>query len=70
MHIVLIDDHQLIIETIKNMLMTQPEVNKVTCITNVADFMESTPLNIDMIICDLMMPGTNGLKLIEYCRKS
>jgi len=70
MHVVLIDDHEVIVESLSHMLAKHDEITRITCITSVAAFMEQPPVDADVIVCDLIMPGNDGMRLIEYCRKN
>jgi DNA-binding NarL/FixJ family response regulator len=69
MKITLVDDHPLFADSIKLILLQQNNIDEVTTYSNGSDFLlnckTETP---DIIILDLMMPGIDGLKVLEnYC---
>lgn len=70
MKIVLIDDHQLITESLKSLLEQQEHIEKVNTYSDAATFLaEMSPQSLpDVLITDLVMEGINGLKLVEICR--
>lgn len=71
MIIALIDDHPVLTEAIKNLLLQQPGVGQVKSFDSASVFLEQRMLPApDLIITDLMMPGINGIKFIEICRET
>ncbi|XZF16562.1 response regulator [Chitinophagaceae bacterium MMS25-I14] len=70
MNVVLVDDHTLFLETLKGALEKDPGIRSVTCFSSGTAFQDAGIRDIDLLICDLIMDGMNGLKVIEYCRKS
>ena len=70
MFIALIDDHPLLTESIKSTLLLQPGIGQVKTFNNADIFLSEKMVPLpDIIISDLMMPGSNGIKLIETIRK-
>lgn len=72
MKISIIDDHQIITESLKKLLLQSTEINEVDTYPNADTFLnfitaESLP---DVIITDLLMPGTNGMELVEKIRET
>ncbi|MBL7703078.1 MAG: response regulator transcription factor [Ferruginibacter sp.] len=69
MTINLIDDHSLLTESVKNLLMQQPGITDVTTFESGVAFVEAKHIiPPDIVISDLMMPGgVNGIKVTEYC---
>lgn len=69
MKIALVDDHPMLTEPIKSMLLQQPDVFEVKTYSSAVKFLaELTSYAPDIIITDLMMPDINGMDLIEKCR--
>ena len=69
MIIALVDDHPILTESIKNLLLAMPGVAQVKTYNNPALFLEEKRfLAPDIIILDLMMPDINGMKVIEICK--
>lgn len=69
MNLVLIDDHQLIRESLQQLIQKQDSSIEITLYADAAMFLadvqnHSLP---DVLITDLLMPGINGIKLIEIC---
>lgn len=70
MLIALVDDHALLTESIKNALLLQPGIDQVKTYNSADIFLSEKMIPVpDILITDLMMPGTNGLKLVEGVRK-
>ncbi|MFL9483867.1 response regulator transcription factor [Chitinophagaceae bacterium LWZ2-11] len=71
MNIVLIDDHKIVTDAIKNILLLDPAVKEVRTFINGKSFLDS--LNDfwlpDIIITDLLLPGITGMELIEEVKK-
>ena len=71
MIITLLDDHAILTESIKSLLLKLPEVEQVKTYNDPALFLaEEMLVAPDIIIVDLMMPGINGMKVIEICRSN
>ncbi len=69
MYIVIIDDHPLLTESVKNLLQQQPGITEVKTFNTADSFLSEKMIPFpDIIICDILMPGTNGLKLLETCQ--
>jgi len=69
MVIALVDDHPLLAEALKSILLLQPNVGQVKIYNSAAVFLAEKAVSLpDIVITDLMMPETNGLKLVETCR--
>ena len=70
MIVALVDDHSVLTESIKNVLLLEPDIDKVLTYQSADLFMsEKMPDFPDVLITDLMMPGTNGLKFVGLLRK-
>ncbi|MEO6286087.1 MAG: response regulator transcription factor [Dyadobacter sp.] len=69
MNIVLVDEHQLLTDTLRNLLLLMPEVDDVETYTEGKEFLAlrsfSPP---DVLIMDLIMNGVNGLELLDVCK--
>lgn len=71
MKIVLLDDHAMLTESVKELLLQQSFVEEVKTYQNAAKFIdEASTLCPDIVICDLMMPDINGIKLLEMFQSS
>lgn len=70
MNILIIDDHQLFANTLRNLLLTKQGVKEVFLCTDGNYNYESYLSKTDLIICDLVIPDQNGLKIIEHIRKA
>ena len=69
MIIALVDDHPVLTESIRNLLLLQPGVGQVKTYNSASLFLAEKMITPpDIIITDLMMPGVNGMKLIEDCK--
>lgn len=73
MNIALIDDHQMLTDSIRNILAADPLVQEVRTFTSAEEFL-SAALSTwfpDIIITDLLMPGgMTGLELVEKIKQS
>ncbi len=67
MKISIIDDHQIITESLKKLLLRSTAIREVDTYPNADVFLNTvTAASLpDVIITDLLMPGTSGLELIE-----
>src|SRR5574343_1603688 len=66
MKILLVDDHKIVIEGLKELLLKSDKVSSVKTITNpklVIPYLNSNPIN--AIITDINMPEISGIELIE-----
>jgi DNA-binding NarL/FixJ family response regulator len=69
MKIALIDDHPMLTEPIKNMLLQENSVSEVRTYTSALKFLTEVALFApDVVVTDLMMVDINGMDLIEKCR--
>jgi DNA-binding NarL/FixJ family response regulator len=70
MLITLVDDHPLLTESIRNTLLLQPGIEQVKTYTGADTFLSDKMIPLpDILITDLMMRGTNGLRLVEEINK-
>ncbi|OFX36640.1 MAG: hypothetical protein A2X08_10875 [Bacteroidetes bacterium GWA2_32_17] len=67
--ILLVDDHQILIDGIKNMLEEKGFiiVNKAYDTLSALEFLEKYP--VEIIITDISMPGEDGIELIKKVKK-
>lgn len=67
--LLVVDDHQILIDGLYNMLQDTPYqiINKAQNSEQALEILETE--QVDIIICDLQMPGTSGLDLIRTIRK-
>lgn len=72
MKICIIDDHQIITESLKKLLLRSTEVEVVDTYPDADTFLEAiTAASLpDIIITDLLMPGTNGIELVEKVKET
>lgn len=68
--IALIDDHKILLESLKNLLEQQPFVAWVNGFSRAKDFLQSVEggLVYDLLITDLQMPEMHGLELLGYLK--
>jgi DNA-binding NarL/FixJ family response regulator len=69
MDIVLVDEQQLLTDSLQNLLLLMPEVDEVETYMDGKEFLthrSSTPP--DILVMDLMMNGLTGLDLLDVCR--
>lgn len=67
MNIALIDDHQLLTDSLKAVLRAGDNSQNIKTFISADAFLMSS-WHPDIIITDLLMPGTNGIELIEKLR--
>ncbi len=67
MKISIIDDHQIITESLKKLLLRNAIIREVNTFPDADSFLDKvTPGTLpDVVITDLLMPGTNGIEFIE-----
>jgi len=71
MRVIFVDDDQNVLEGLKRMLvplMGSMQMEFFDLAADALDFMKSSPC--DLVICDLQMPGFNGVQLLEKIRAS
>ncbi len=69
MTIAIIDDHQLLLDSLKNLLLSSKKFKVVKCYTNGNDFLNERLNNPpEIILADLQMPKLNGIDFIEKCK--
>lgn len=70
LRVALIDDHKILLESLKNLLEQQPFVKWVKAFSRAQDFVRSLEggLAYDLLITDLQMPEMHGLELLGYLK--
>ena len=70
MNLLIVDDEYYSVESIKRKLETnRPEINQIFCAYNISQALDCFAGNeIDIMICDIEMPGGNGLELLNAIR--
>ncbi|WP_257668789.1 response regulator [Parapedobacter tibetensis] len=70
MKVSILDDHTLIVESIRGVLNKMPGISEITLYTNPLLFLKEISVNYhpDLLITDLIMPSMGGLDLIEHCK--
>jgi len=62
--ILLVDDHQIIRDGVKTMIIDEPDIDFVGCASNGSDALEMVKLYLpDIVISDISMPDMNGIEL-------
>jgi DNA-binding NarL/FixJ family response regulator len=70
MKIALIDDHRLLTEAIRNTLIDHKQVREVVVYNSAEQFLETAKASdYDIMVLDLMMPGMDGMQLLEICKE-
>lgn len=71
MYLVLIEDHRLLAESVRNLLVREIEGAEVKIYHTGTAFIEETHhLCPDVIITDLMLPGgVNGIDVLDFCKE-
>ena len=69
MTITLIDNHILLTQVMRHLLLNQPDITEVKEYENAEAFLNDTNPLPDIIITDIQMKGINGIKLLELYRK-
>jgi DNA-binding NarL/FixJ family response regulator len=68
--IVLADDHELVLEGLRNLLQTEPDLQVVATVTDGERLMEAVRrLEPDLVVLDLQMPGKDGRSCLEEIRR-
>jgi len=71
MNIALVDDHLLLTEALRNLLLRMTEVENVVTFNGAEAFLENDLSKApDILIMDLMMNGISGLQLLDICRST
>lgn len=72
MLVVLIDDHLMLTESVKNQLVIKEGITEVKTYSSGTAFVQDKNLiPPDVLITDLMMPGNvNGIEVIDFCKKT
>lgn len=72
MKICIIDDHQIITESLKKLLLRSTEIEVVDTYPDADTFLATiTAASLpDIIVTDLLMPGTNGIELVEKVKET
>ncbi len=71
LHVALIDDHQLLLDSLERYMLRYDFIEKLETYKNPKDFLVAAGNNFpDVIICDIMMPAMNGIDFIDYLRKA
>ncbi|MCF2502017.1 response regulator transcription factor [Dyadobacter sp. CY107] len=69
MNIALIDEHYILIDALKRLLVQLPDVTKVTTYTQSEAFLSENSINPpDILVLDLGLKGWKGMELLSYCR--
>lgn len=70
MNLLIVDDEYYSVESIKRKLeANRPEIGRIFCAYNTSQALECFAQNeIDIMICDIEMPGGNGLELLNAVR--
>lgn len=71
MNIALIDDHQIIVDAIKDILALNPAITEIRTYASAKIFLETSNSfwQPDIIITDLILPGMSGMDLLEELKK-
>lgn len=68
--VIIVDDHQLMLEGISSLLRATPDIALVAKAQNAQDAFELIKQhNPDVVVADLSMPGVTGLDLIQQIKK-
>lgn len=70
-NVLIVDDHQLIIDGLQNLLAGEPSINVVDGANSGVEALEMiTKRNINVILADVNMPGMSGIELTKRIRES
>jgi DNA-binding NarL/FixJ family response regulator len=70
-HIAMVDDHQIVIDGLKSLLLGHPRLTVVLETTDPTTLLEQLKgKNIQVLVTDVMMPGLNGAELAKLVRKT
>ena len=68
--VILVDDHQVVLDGLKSVLQNEPDIELVGMATNGADAIELVrTLNPDVVVLDVTMPQLNGFDTLRHIRK-
>lgn len=69
-HIILADDHELVLEGLRGLLQGEPDLKVIATATNGERLMEAVRrLKPDLVVMDLQMPYMGGLTCLEQIRR-
>jgi len=67
----IIDDHPVVIEGLRNMLATKPDIHVITVFINGRDLLNEMPMNLpDVLLLDIKLPDVAGDELVEIIGKN
>lgn len=70
MHVVVVDDHQVVLEGLKQLLQSDPAVKQVTALSNAEELFVALRQGIrpDVCVLDLELPGMGGIEALTELR--
>lgn len=69
--IAIVDDHPMLRHGIAQLLELEDDLDLVTSLSSASDAIKALPgQNLDLILMDLNLPGTNGIRTIERLRQA
>jgi two-component system nitrate/nitrite response regulator NarL len=71
--ILLVDDHQLVLDGIKSMLTSAPQIKVIAAVNDgekAYDIIQQNPQSIDIVITDISMPMLSGIELCKMIKSS
>jgi DNA-binding NarL/FixJ family response regulator len=67
--VLVVDDHQLMLEGIASLLLSTPDIRLVARARNAREALEQIKIHLpDIVVADLSMPGVSGLDLIQQAK--
>ena len=70
LNIVLIDDHQLLTDSLSNLLSGYSFINDITVFRNPKEYLKvEKKLDTDIVITDILMPEMSGIDLLLEIKK-